>query len=78
MKRYFCDVCGSEIGDENAQCAGSTGNRVAAEVIGKHGKLSVEVHAAINDTWNAGDVCKYCIIDAVNRADDRPSGLAAN
>ena len=48
------------------------------EVIGKTASLRVEVQHSINGVWNAGEVCKYCIIDAVNQADDRPTCVPAN
>ena len=70
--RRFCDVCGVEVTDDNSPCAGQNGGRVACEVKGKTGTLKVEVQHAIDGKWNSGDVCKYCIIDAVSGADDRP------
>lgn len=76
MIRRFCDVCGSELTDKNTPCAGQNGGRIECEVKGKTGTLKVEVQHAINGTWNAGEVCKYCIIDAVNDVDDRPTVIA--
>lgn len=70
MIRKFCDVCGEEITAANAPKAGTTGNRVEAEVPGLHGPLRVEVMTAVAGVWHAGDVCKYCVIDAVKAADD--------
>ena len=75
MIRIFCDVCGVEINEDNAPSSGANGRRVSCTVIGKHGTLKVEVQHAINDKWNGGDVCKYCIIDAVKNADDRPQPI---
>lgn len=72
MIRIFCDVCGDEVTDGNIPREGENGKRVACEVRGKTGILKVEVMTGINGTWNGGDVCKYCVIDAVNQADDRP------
>lgn len=73
MIRRFCDVCGDELTDKNTPCAGQNGGRVECELKGICGVLKVEVQHAINEAWNAGDVCKYCIIDAVKKADDRPT-----
>lgn len=42
---------------------------------GKHGVLDFEIITGKQGTSNAGDFCKYCIIDAVNRYDNRPQVL---
>lgn len=73
MIKRFCDCCGDEIVDSN-RIDPSYNNRFSAG-IKKHedgAVLTVEVVTAKDATWNAGDFCKYCIIDAVNEADDRP------
>lgn len=73
MIRRFCDVCGAELTDANTPCAGQNYGRVSCEVKGKTGTLKVEVQHAFNGAWDSGDFCKYCIIDAVKQADDRPT-----
>ena len=66
----YCDCCGVEIDDDNRINAAS--HRLQGE-IEKAGKVLLRVEAITggNDTWNKGDFCKYCVIDAINSADDR-------
>lgn len=75
MIKRFCDVCGEELTKSNTPSSGTEKNRVGCVVQGKTGRLTVEVHHAIDCMWDGGDVCKYCIIDAVNKADDRPKAV---
>ena len=69
MIKRFCDFCGAEITNKN--WVGDTGRFKAK--IGKKGTLHVEVKTGFNRIMNEGDFCKYCVIDAVNGADDRPT-----
>lgn len=70
--KYFCDFCGEEITKANA-CKLNETERLGATVIGKTGtKLSVQLHTAADHVWNKGEFCKYCILDAFNKLDDRP------
>ena len=75
MIRRFCDVCDNELTSKN-EIAGGTGRlqRLSHESApGKAGKVMFEVTTGIaNGTWNSGDFCKYCVIDAINKLDDRP------
>jgi len=71
MIRRFCDVCDNELTSENA-VTGEKG-RLTSEVHPKAGGLLMfEVATGHNGTWNGGDFCKYCVIDAINKLDDRP------
>jgi len=73
IKRY-CDCCGSEMLDFNSPRDGTTHNRLEAKVKAKNcsgSVLSVEVITGLNNTSNAGDFCKYCILDALYTLDDR-------
>ena len=54
MIRFFCDVCGAEI-------TGSASGRL----IGRLGRLTVEVMSAIDGVWNGGQVCADCMKKAV-------------
>lgn len=76
IKRY-CDCCGDEITDRNK--VDGEHSRLTGEVrkLGGHVMLRVEVITAKDSTWNDGDFCKYCIIDAITRADDRPKAASA-
>lgn len=69
MTKRFCDCCGSEITEHNTV---GDSNRLAAQII-KDGLvvLKVEVVTAKSTTWNDGDFCKYCVIDAIKKSDDR-------
>lgn len=68
--KYYCDVCCSEI-------EGPESGALITEVIqlrfGRAAKLTFSAQI-VNDkgahiSW---DLCKYCVIDAVNKLDDRP------
>lgn len=71
IKRY-CDCCGAEIDAHNK--VDGDHSRLTGEVRKPGGPvmLRVAVITAKDNTWNDGDFCKYCVIDAINRADDRP------
>jgi len=60
MKKTFCDVCNKEV----TRCAPS----LNAEL--RFTKLKIEVIAYVVDNSDS-DVCMYCVIDALNRLDDR-------
>lgn len=71
IKRY-CDCCGYEITYANR--VDGERNRIKGEVRRKGGPvlLRVEVITAKDSTWNDGDFCKYCVLDAIIQADNRP------
>lgn len=71
MIRRFCDVCDKELTSENAVTEEKT--RLTSETHPNAGGLLMfEVITGQNGTWNSGDFCKYCVIDAINKLDDRP------
>ena len=80
MIRRFCDCCGAEITESNTTHSPTSQNalgRLKTTVRSKHGvepqcKLTVEVIISKDHCGNAGDFCKYCILDALLVADDRP------
>lgn len=77
MIRTFCDCCGDEITGANTPASGGKGlGRLTATVKPKPGGstpfMQVEVMTACGSTWNGGHFCKYCVIDAINKLDDRP------
>ena len=77
MIRTFCDCCGDEITDKNTTaCSGNELGRLTAQVMPKMGGsgevMAVQVITAHEGTWNKGHFCKYCVIDAINKLDDRP------
>ncbi len=75
MIHRYCDCCGEEITDTNR--IRFDHERLRGEIRSKRGHvlLRVEVITAMNGTWNAGDFCKYCVLDALYAADDRVRGL---
>lgn len=64
--KYFCDQCGVELTNRNR--ANPDGDRMAAEI----GHLKATVLVSQNGVANAGDYCKYCVLDALYKLDDRP------
>ena len=74
MIRRFCDVCDNELTDENS-ISGAKGRlqRLCNESFpGIDTEVMFEVTTGHKGTWNSGDFCKYCVIDAINKLDDRP------
>jgi hypothetical protein len=64
--------------EANTPKFGTNGGRLAADVRTREKVLlQVEVIQSLNGTSNAGDVCKYCILDALRRLDDRPRNASA-
>jgi len=74
--RYYCDGCGEEITAKN-ECAGAGVNthteRLGTTIVTKRGKvlLGIEVLTSADKTWNSGNWCKYCVLDALYMLDDR-------
>jgi len=73
--RRFCDVCGKEITDDNMTVGGPDGRSVVCKVPAGKMTLSVEARPTMADGSDHGDMCKYCIIDAVKHADDRETSV---
>ena len=71
--KYFCDGCGDEITTRNQTSGGSTVESRLGTTVQKVGhKLKVEVMLTMNGTCNDGCWCKYCVLDALQKLDDRP------
>ncbi len=71
MITRYCDCCGDEITDKNVINASSHIGRLRSSLEGERGTLVIEVMVGIGSTWNAGDFCKYCVLDALYKADNR-------
>lgn len=72
MKRSFCDICDRLIVDAtNGKSLELTGAVNGLQLVGA-------VQANIPSLENGGDVCKYCVIEAVKRLDDRPENKTAS
>jgi len=80
MVKHFCDICGQEIDEKADPKLGKDEVRMTVEIVSRDKKNGFRIqvmHAStspVSDApvWNRGDICKYCIIDAVARLDDRP------
>ena len=70
--KRFCDCCGNEITGAN-ECGGGTSGRLGATLSRNGVKLDIEVLTAKDGTSNDGDFCKHCVLDALQKLDDRPS-----
>ena len=75
MTKHFCDNCAAELDDRNTPSGVEMPGRLRGEA-NLNKAVLVEVITGIDGVWNKGELCKYCIIEAVNRLDDRP--VAAN
>ena len=72
MIKTYCDCCEELINDSNI--INGNHERLTGQIVKSNRvALKVEVITAEGSTWNSGDFCKYCVIDAINEADDRPS-----
>lgn len=73
MISRFCDICGERLLERNTPKGGINNRRVGTKIYNpdNSASLSVEIIAYKNNTANDGDFCIYCIIDALNKLDDR-------
>ncbi len=72
MTKYYCDCCEKEITESNCLEGGQNSGRLAAEIKRNGFKLKVEILTSKDDRANEGLFCKYCVLDALYRLDDRP------
>ena len=74
MTKTYCDACGEELTSRNLPSGGfMVKSRLGAELRTSDGRVfHFEVIGAVGKCANDGDFCKYCILDALNSADDRP------
>ena len=71
IKRY-CDHCEDEIVGANRIDGGVFRLQAAIKKKGRT-LFNVAVTTTEDSRWDEGDFCKYCVIDAINKADDRPN-----
>ncbi len=71
MTKYFCDGCLQEITESNAVSGGQNGQRLGTTVKKGDIALKVEILTGTGGVSNAGLFCKYCILDALYKLDDR-------
>lgn len=72
MIRYFCDCCGTEINELDAKDRNPL-HRLIAKLKRGSSELQVEVIETKDGTSNTGNFCRYCVLDALMKLDDRPS-----
>lgn len=71
MTKHFCDNCEDELTANNDPR--KDGYILPAEIklpMGR-GKVQIEIQLSTNDK-SGGELCKYCILNAIERLDDRP------
>ena len=78
MMKRFCDACGQEIAgpthvEADVTFAAYPGLCVRVEVGLVHFAVDDDDHEYIDAGHGLRiDVCRHCILDAINRTDDRP------
>jgi len=58
MIKFYCDICGKELKENELK-----------RLSGTVGLLSFEIITAIKNVWNAGNVCFNCIRNAIKKAE---------
>ena len=71
MIRYFCDCCGEEIAANDTKDRNPL-HRLTAKLKRGNSELQVEVIETKDGVSNAGHFCRYCVLDALAKLDDRP------
>jgi len=68
MIKTFCDICGNEIIKDN-EYEGET-----SEVCFTKGQIRQTISCSISTHFSHpdNDICKYCLIDTINKLDNRP------
>ena len=69
MIRKYCDCCGEEIVEESAAC-----HRIKGKSTRNRTPVEVEVHVAMNGTWNRGEICRACVVSIVHEVVGIPDG----
>lgn len=71
--KWFCDCCGIELTSEN-KCYSEGKTRLQKIQKDSSKYPSIEIITGKGSTWNAGDWCRYCVIDTIIREfDNRPT-----
>ena len=73
MTRIFCDMCGHEITQSN-RCEGgrNSSDRLGTTLKRRGHELHIEIITGTSSgKWNDGHFCKYCVLDAIYKLDDR-------
>jgi len=67
--KHYCDSCDKEI-HKNV-----VSDRLIGHVQRGGKKIMFEIILGVDDTWNAGDVCKSCALDIVASALGAPKSI---
>ena len=70
MIKMYCDSCGRVISRDQL-----TSWMITTEVKNKEfpkKSLKIKIVPTADNKCNDGEFCKYCVIDAINKLDDRP------
>jgi len=70
MIKHYCDCCGEEISDKNETIS------ITPNKNGYHREVKIKIQDVV-DLFNykltePKDICKYCLITAIKRLDNRP------
>ena len=60
MRRIFCDACQREI------TVSAVTNRPKGEGYVRGQRVLLEITSGLNNTWNVGDLCKACLLVAID------------
>lgn len=76
MIRRYCDICGREAVSVTSPRLASEMNRGSIgggiQLMAAKPVVRFEIMCGAGPAMNGGDVCKYCVLDAINTLDDRP------
>lgn len=73
MIRHYCDICEALITEAN-KTGVEMHYRLGVKLHHNGHQIDFEILHVLDGISNAGDFCKYCILDAFYRLDDRPKG----
>ena len=57
---HYCDRCGGIIAER----------RHFGRLKRREGRVTIEVHVAVDNTWNKGDVCHDCVAHVAMHGED--------
>ena len=77
MIKRFCDICHSHLDATNIIDDTEIGPGIVTDSTAQDKNKCIRIAGVVMDD-NNDDVCKYCIIDAINKHDDRPQGMDTN
>jgi len=65
---HRCDVC-KRLAPDGVDISASNRPKLETKILGT--KVALEVHIAVNDTWNGGHICNKCLSKALLLLADR-------